>query len=60
MRRLVSMTAALALLISTTSAGVPGGVSAANSAQVPVANWPPTIARGDATIVVYPPQAIAW
>jgi hypothetical protein len=60
MHAVVSMISALALMISTTIAGVPGSVSAADSTQVPTARWPHTIATNEAAIEVYPPQAVAW
>jgi hypothetical protein len=60
MHTVVSMISALALMISTTIAGVPVGVSAADSTQVPTARWSHTIATHEAAIEVYPPQAVAW
>jgi hypothetical protein len=60
MQKLVSMMAALALVISMIITGIPGFAAGAGSDNVSAASWPHTIATDEATIVVYPPQAIAW
>ena len=60
MRKLVSTIVGIAFLVSTIISGLPGSAVGADSEDVPTGSWPHTITTEEATIVLYPPQAIAW